>query len=333
MVDLCVVMPAYQAAELLPTSLPPLLESADGAPVLIVDPGSSDGTAEVAEKLGARVLRLGRRAGPAEARNAGVEEIPADVVLFIDSDCVVHPDVIEKVRKAFREDADLTSVTGSYDDTPPERNFASLYMNLRHHYVHQHARTENASFWAGCGAVRRDAFRTVGGFDAERYPRPMIEDIELGLRLKAFGKTRLNPELNVKHLKRWTVRSVITTDIFCRALPWSRLILQTGWMPDDLNLQVWQRIAAGWAPLFWLGLLALPIGLATGYAPALLMFWLGFVPAIVLNWGLLRFFAQRAGWLFAIGGFMFHQLHLSYSLFTYAFCKVEHLLKPKEASA
>ena len=46
-----------------------------------------------------------------------------------------------------------------------------------------------------------------GGFDAERFPRPMIEDIELGLRLREHGETQLDPDFNVTHLKRWTLRS------------------------------------------------------------------------------------------------------------------------------
>ncbi|HEY3255701.1 MAG TPA: glycosyltransferase, partial [Polyangiaceae bacterium] len=64
-----IVMPAYNAARFLPRSLPAALLAARGAKVLVVDPGSDDGTAELAERLGAQVLRLGHRAGPALARN------------------------------------------------------------------------------------------------------------------------------------------------------------------------------------------------------------------------------------------------------------------------
>ena len=57
----------------------------------------------------------------------------------------------------------------------------SQYRNLLHHFVHQHGHAEASTFWAGCGAIRRAAFDAVGGFDAARFPRPSIEDIELGL--------------------------------------------------------------------------------------------------------------------------------------------------------
>jgi len=138
--SVAIVMPAYNAERFLPVTLP-----AAGPGVLVVDPGSDDGTAALAESLGAKVLRLGRRAGPAEARNEGVRASSADVILFVDADCAAHADVLARVRSAFAGEPGLVSLTGSYDDAPPERNFASLYMNLRHHFVHQRARREIAA--------------------------------------------------------------------------------------------------------------------------------------------------------------------------------------------
>ena len=176
--DLTIVMPAYNAAHHIPKTVPAALAAAKGARLLLVDPGSTDDTAEVARSLGAEVIRLPHRAGPAQARNVAVEQVDTELVLFIDSDCVAHPDVVDRVQAAFAADAGLVSLMGSYDAEPPERNFFSQYMNLRHHITHQHANRDHAGFWAGCGAVRRSAFNRAGGFDVERFPRPMIEDIE-----------------------------------------------------------------------------------------------------------------------------------------------------------
>ena len=106
--------------------------------------------------------------------------------------------------------------------TPPDPGFFSQYVNLRHHFVHQRARREDATFWAGCGAVRRTLFLRADGFDADRYPRPSIEDTELAARIRKFGATKLDPDLQVTHLKRWTFRSMVETDIFSRAVPWAR---------------------------------------------------------------------------------------------------------------
>ena len=103
-----------------------------------------------------------------------------------------------------------------------------------------------STFWGGCGAIRRSVFIGVGGFDAERFPRPSIEDIELGHRLRVAGyRIRLDRSLQGTHLKRWRLLSVIRTDIACRAVPWARLILINRRVPDDLNLKMDQRVSAG----------------------------------------------------------------------------------------
>ena len=52
------------------------------------------------------------------------------------------------------------------------------------------------TFWAGLGAIQRTAFLEAGGFDAEQYRAPSIEDVELGLRLAAAGaRIRLDPSV------------------------------------------------------------------------------------------------------------------------------------------
>jgi len=317
--EIAVVVPAHQAAHFLARSLPAVRRAAPGAPLLVVDAGSTDATAEVARAHGAQVVRLARREGPAGARNAGAERARAEILLFVDADCVLHEDAVERVRAAFRSEPDLVALSGSYDAEPPERNFSSLYMNLRHHFTHQRARREPASFWAGCGAVRRAAFLEAGGFDALRYPRPEIEDIELAGRLRARGRLRLDPAVQVTHLKRWTLRSVVETDIWRRALPWARLIRETGELPDDLNLRRSQRLAAALAPFSLAALVAGPwaawtgrLGLAAACAVAVLA-------SLVLSGDMLRFFARRVSLSFALRAWLFHQVHLIYSALAFVF--------------
>jgi hypothetical protein len=230
---------------------------------------------------------------------------------------VLHADAIERVRGAFRAEPELVALCGSYDPRPPERNFFSLYMNLRHHFTHQQARREPASFWAGCGAVRRDSFLRAGGFDAERYPRPEIEDIELAGRLRRLGRLRLDPELQATHLKRWTFRSVVETDVLRRALPWARLIRETGELPDDLNLRRSQRLAAALAPL---ALLALPLGpwaAATGRSALAAACAAVVAISLALSARMLACFARNAGPSFAVRAWLFHQVHLVYSVLTF----------------
>jgi hypothetical protein len=169
------------------------------------------------------------------------------VLYFIDADVLVRPDTVRQIRTAFAEDASLDALIGSYDDSPDSGDFLSQYKNLMHHFVHQRARREACTFWSGCGAIRREVFLEHGGFD-ESYDRPAIEDIELGYRLfQAERKMILDPEIQVKHLKKWTFWGLLKSDVLDRGIPWTELILRDRRMPNDLNLQLSQRVSVALA--------------------------------------------------------------------------------------
>ena len=130
-----------------------------------------------------------------------------DVLVFIDADIEIHPDAFSRIRRAFTADPGLAALFGSYDDSPEAEGVVSVFRNLLHHHVHQSAAGPATTFWGGIGAVRRDAFERVGGFDQERFAEPSVEDIELGMRLTAAGAhILLDPDVQGKHLKRWTLR-------------------------------------------------------------------------------------------------------------------------------
>lgn len=316
---IAIVVPALNAAADLELVLPAALAVAAGADVVVVDAGSSDDTTARALALGARVVTLTGPAGPSEARNAGVAAVKADVVIFLDADCVPQPDVVTRVRQAFAADPRLVSLTGSYTADTPETGFVSQYMNLRHHFTHHIAQREPATFWTGCGAVKRRAFLSVRGFDVERFPNGM-EDMELGLRLAECGTTRLDPELQVTHLKRWTLRGVVDAEINRRAVPWARLILERGHLPDDLNARVSQRLAALVAPLALAALLGLPWAVVIGAWPLAAAAVAALLTSAGLNAPMLRLFARQNGARFAAAGWLFHQVHLVYSSATLVAC-------------
>jgi glycosyltransferase involved in cell wall biosynthesis len=210
---------------------------------IVADDGSTDGSADLARTFGAQVVSTNKRRGPAHARNLGAARASGEILLFIDADVCTNANVLDLVNAAFRADPDLDGIIGSYDDTPTASNFLSRYRNLMHCYVHRNARREAFTFWSGCGAIRRNVFLEAGGFD-EKYRRPSIEDIELGYRLVGSGrKLVLDPNIMVKHLKRWSLQSIIRTDILDRGIPWTELILRDRRMPNDLNLKVSHRFS------------------------------------------------------------------------------------------
>lgn len=180
-----------------------------------------------------------------EARNVGVRRSSSDIVVFVDSDVEVHPDAFALIRAAFEADPDLVAVHGSYDDAPADRGTVSVFRNLLHHHIHQTNAGPADTFWSGLGAVRRDAFDEVGGFDETRYRHPSIEDIELGHRLWAAGHTmRLDPQIQGTHLKRWGLGSMIRTDFARRGVPWLVLQIQHRRMSTSLNCGWRHRLGA-----------------------------------------------------------------------------------------
>ena len=173
------------------------------------------------------IVERPRSAGPAEARNLGASGATHDVVVFIDADVEVAPDAFRRIRRAFATDEKLAALFGSYDDDPDRHGLVSDFRNLLHHYVHQTGAGPATTFWAGLGAVRREDFFSVGGFDDRRFPDASVEDIDLGMRLSSKGKSiLLDPLLQGKHLKRWSLNTMIRTDLVRRGIPWSRLLLE-----------------------------------------------------------------------------------------------------------
>lgn len=315
------VMPAYNATALLPQVLSPLLamlRAGEIAEVLVVDDRSTDDTAAVAAALGARVLVMPQNGGPGAARNLAAQHAVGEVLWLVDSDVVVHPGGPALIAEAFR-DPGVHAVFGSYDDAPADRGWMSQYKNLMHRYYHQRARREATTFWAGCGALRKSAFLAVGGFDVKTYTRPSIEDIELGYRIRAAGgRILLLPDLQGKHLKVWTVQNAIRTDIFARAIPWSRLMIGREGLTDDLNTSKAERLRAGLAGLWLLSILALPV------VPGLWALTLALSAAVVAaNWPLLRFLYRAAGPGVAIRGGLWHQFYYVYSAASFVWCLIE----------
>jgi glycosyltransferase involved in cell wall biosynthesis len=308
-----VVIPVYNDAASLVDCLAALRAAATAdTEIIVVDDASTDGSASLAERAGVTVIRLPRNSGPAVARNYGAARAQGEILFFVDSDVAVAPDAVRRVLALFDQRPEVAGVFGSYDTTPRAPGLVSQYRNLLHHFVHQQANSEAATFWAGCGAMRRSIFALVDGFDEGAFGRA-IEDIELGYRVRRAGhRIFLDKGLLGKHLKAWTLRSLIRTDVMVRAIPWSRLIMQHG-SPNDLNLRTDQRLSAVLVLLLVATLLVAP------FRPMLLAPAVGALAAIViLNRPLYAFFLRLRGLRFTAAAIPLHLLYYLYSTGSFA---------------
>lgn len=320
---LVAVVPVHDGGKDIAACLAGLLDAGQpAADIVVVDDASSDGAARAAAaSSGIRLERLadGPR-GPARARNVGASLVAdADAFLFVDADVVLHQDAVERFHALLESEPGTSAAFGSYDDDPPAPGWISQYKNLSHHRMHQCGAREACTFWSGCGVVRRDAFFAAGGFD-ERFARASIEDVDLGLRLTDAGhRVRLCPDILCAHRKVWTLGGWLRTDIFLRALPWSRLLHRRGkGLPDNLNLGYGERASAALALLATLALVALPLA----PMPAALALTVTLAGFVTLQRGLLGFLARRRGMAFALAATLMHLCYFVYSSVVYVLVRV-----------
>jgi Glycosyl transferase family 2 len=303
-------------------TLSAVIPATDGRPTL----AEAVRAVESARAAPEEVIVVDRPAGlgPAAARNLGAHRATGEVIVFIDADVAVHPDAFERVRAAFDEDTELAAVFGSYDDDPGGDGLVSDFRNLLHHYVHQRGAGPAATFWAGLGAIRREALLELGGFDEERYPRPSIEDVELGARLvRAGGRIRLDPAIQGKHLKTWTLPRMVETDLLDRGVPWLRMMLTDRSHSTVLNLGWRHRVGAGAAVALVAALVRRNFQLAAVLAVLLLAIDGGF-------YGLLW---RRRGAKLVAAGIPLHIVHRLTSVAAVPVALIAHLFGPPSRRA
>lgn len=281
---------------------PPPLE------IIVVADGESDGSWRLAQEKGYKTLVLETTGGPAQARNLGATAANGEILLFVDADVTVSKDIIGRIDMLFARDKNLSAVIGSYDDNPFEKSLISQYRNLLHHFTHQLSEENGSTFWGACGAIKKSVFHSLGGFN-RKYKSPSIEDIEFGYRLKGEDyQIRLQKDLLVTHLKKWSLISMLRTDIMNRAIPWSELVLERRSIINDLNLSHKNRFSIILAfllmlsPLMWLS--------SIRYFLLTIVF---FGLLLAVNKKFYAFLLQKRGLAFLLKSLPLHWLYFIYS--------------------
>jgi glycosyltransferase involved in cell wall biosynthesis len=191
--DISIIVPVYQAAAVLPHCLSALQQQTIDRTqyeIIVVDDGSTDGTADVAEEAlrnfpTAQVIRA-EHSGPAHARNLGAWAAQGDLLLFTDADCEPASDWIEHFARAFADPA-CSGAKGAY--ATRQRSLVARFVQQEYLERYDYTRRQTAidfidTYSAG---YRREVFVDNHGFDALSFPTASVEDQEFSFRLAERG--------------------------------------------------------------------------------------------------------------------------------------------------
>src|SRR5436190_2174944 len=228
-----IVVPVWNGRVLLETLLVSLrAQTHPIAEVLVVDNGSSDGSAEAAERLGARTIRMGSNTGFARAVNRGIAECRTEWLAIVNSDVEAAPEWLAHLAAALA-DGNAWFATGKILQALDRKLIDGTFDTLSRGgcaWRAGHGRPDGAEFsvrrrvWFPPGTAalfRAELFRRIGGFDEsfESY----LEDVDLGLRCAIAGLDGWYvPEAIAWHrgsatLGRWhpeTVRRISRNQLF-----------------------------------------------------------------------------------------------------------------------
>jgi cellulose synthase/poly-beta-1,6-N-acetylglucosamine synthase-like glycosyltransferase len=154
--------------------------------ILVVDNGSSDGTAALIRTRPVRYLSEPKR-GVSNARNRGIAESTGEILAFVDADCLVEPQWLTELVRPF-EDPEVGAVGGNLEHvsatTPAERQAARMLGNWQ-----QFAFNSNPAYpITATAAYRREVLERIGTFDPHMT---RAQDVELGLRFQERSGRRL----------------------------------------------------------------------------------------------------------------------------------------------
>jgi rSAM/selenodomain-associated transferase 2/rSAM/selenodomain-associated transferase 1 len=188
---IAIVVPVLNEAATLAARLQALAPlRARGAEVLVVDGGSSDGTATVAQPLADRLLQAPR--GRASQLNAGAAATRADVLVFLHADTQLPANADHLIKQALASGHRWGRFEVHIEGRHPLLPLVAWFMNHRSRLTGI-ATGDQAVF------VQRRLFDSVGGFAA----LPLMEDIELSRRLKAIEAPACLRERVITSGRRW----------------------------------------------------------------------------------------------------------------------------------
>lgn len=196
------IVPCYNGEITLPACLEAITHSDyDNYELIVVDDGSTDRSFQIARQFTDSVIGIGENRGVTAARNHGAREASGEILLFVDSDIILRKDTISRLVKGFSYPETMV-YQGVHSKIPANPGIGPSYVALEWHFnmAHNLGKGNIADcFFAECGAIRKDFFWKIGGFD-EGFKGAGGEEFEISQRIMARTQIRCNPNIETDHI-------------------------------------------------------------------------------------------------------------------------------------
>lgn len=216
---LSVIIPAYNASGTLGKLLESLGTSTFKSFEVIVGDDASNEQYLVGKNI--TIVRLMHNKGPAAARNAAVKRARGNVLVFLDADVTCYRDTLAKIAGKFKEDHDLTAITGVWDKHQRTKSFFPQFKAIRDWSYWTNERDRDGYYYlfsTRIAAIRRDVFTRLGGFN-EAFRQ--MEDVELTYRIAKRYAIIFAPDVRVHH--EFEGFTPIAKKYFWRSFYWTKL--------------------------------------------------------------------------------------------------------------
>jgi len=209
-VKLSIIIPVLNEAKNLRHTLKNLHLS-DSEELIVVDGGSTDATTAIAGEFTDNVFTT--KTGRAMVMNFGAEHAQGDILLFLHADCILPDNAFILIREVL---ADRNIAAGAFtlsiDDRRTRFRIIEAFANLRAGLT-SYIYGDQGMF------LRKETFKSIGGF----ADIPLMEDIEISMRLKKVGKIVFVKQPVKASSRRWIEEGVVYTTL----RDWTNVFLYT----------------------------------------------------------------------------------------------------------
>jgi peptidoglycan/xylan/chitin deacetylase (PgdA/CDA1 family) len=201
MLTISIVIPAYNEEKLLPQCLASLKAQDYGGKyeLIVVNHASTDGTARVAQKYGARILICTDRSGSVGAicpRDVGAREAQGDIIIQADADTVYPVDWLTKIARVFESRPEVVGLSGRFIyKSPPSWARLEYFIRDRLNRATQKVFGRPIIISGATFAFRREAFFKIGGYQLKAYSP---DQYNISTRLRRQGKVVYDSAITVQ---------------------------------------------------------------------------------------------------------------------------------------